>query len=60
MIEKEDEEDHEEDMEIENEDTGRVKPEETQRIELYQLQEIIADKEDNIRRIIGIDRPWHC
>jgi hypothetical protein len=61
MIEEEDEEEDEEDMEIEKEeDTGRVKPEKTKRIELYQLQEIIADNEDDIRRIIGIDRPWHC
>ena len=51
-----------ENMELEKEDeTEEVEVEhrnrKKRRIELYQLEEIIADSEENIRRIIGTDCP---
>ena len=60
-----DEEVEEDDMEVEKEEkTGGVKCEhgnsKKRRIELYQLEEIIADSEENVRRIIGTGCPWHC
>jgi len=52
------------DMELEKEKTGEVEVEhgnrKERRIELYQLEEIIADSEENMRRIICTDCPWHC
>ena len=59
------EEEEEGDMELEKEEeTEEVEVEhgnrKKRRIELYQLEEIIADSEENIRRIIGTDCPWHC
>jgi len=39
---------------------GDTKTQNPRRIELYQLGEIMADSEDNMRRIIGTDSPWHC